>query len=278
MQDAGSPHIGCNKVCCTDLFDQENPDRKVVSLGLIDPRDKKRFLFEASPDLPTQMHMLLQSGGFAEGKMADGMLLTHAHIGHYSGLMYLGKEGLGAVQIPVYAMPRMQAFLRSNGPWSQLVDQQNISLQPLTEKAAVQLTSNLRVTPILVPHRDEFSETVGYVIEGPDKQALFIPDIDKWAKWTIPLIDAIASVDIAFVDGTFYDASEIPHRDMSEIPHPFVVETMSLLDHLPASEKQKVHFIHFNHTNPLLNAASTQSKEVIQRGYKIARLGDIVYL
>ena len=31
------------------------------------------------------------------------------------------------------------------------------------------------VTPIQVPHRDEYSETAGYIIKGKNKKALFIP-------------------------------------------------------------------------------------------------------
>ena len=41
-----------------------------------------------------------------------GIFLTHAHIGHYSGLIHLGKEALGAKGISVYAMPKMSFFLK----------------------------------------------------------------------------------------------------------------------------------------------------------------------
>eukprot|EP00957_Ditylum_brightwellii_P156501 11911053-Ditylum_brightwellii.AAC.1 len=69
-------------------------------------------------------------------KTPDGIFLTHAHIGHYTGLMYLGREALGAVDVPVYAMPRMRSFLKNNGPWSQLVSLGNINIQNLEEKSA----------------------------------------------------------------------------------------------------------------------------------------------
>ncbi|MGB5480857.1 MAG: MBL fold metallo-hydrolase, partial [Eudoraea sp.] len=197
---------------------------------------------------------------------------------HYTGLMYLGREGLGASNIKVFAMPVMDSYLRDNGPWSQLVGNQNISLQSVNNKQEISLTSNLSVIPFLVPHRDEYSETVGYKIIGPNKTVLFIPDIDKWYKWESNIIDEIRQVDYAFLDAGFFSEEEIDNRDISEIPHPTVLESMELFDKLPAHEKNKVWFIHMNHTNPMLNPESEQSKLVISNGYHIARFKNIFEL
>ncbi|MEC8498521.1 MAG: pyrroloquinoline quinone biosynthesis protein PqqB, partial [Pseudomonadota bacterium] len=57
-------------------------------------------------------------------------------------------------------------------------------------------------------------------------------------------------------------------------PHPFVTESMSLLSKLPYRERGKVWFIHMNHTNPLLNVDSEESKFVKNKGFNIARRGD----
>ena len=192
--------------------------------------------------------------------------------------MYLGKEALGAKNLPIYAMPRMKSYLETNGPWSQLVSQNNIFLSRLKKDSSVILSSNFSITPFTVPHRDEYSETVGYKIKGPNKTALFIPDINKWSIWEKRIIDEIAMVDYAFIDATFYDGNEINTRKISEIPHPFVIESMELFKGLPASEKSKIYFIHFNHTNPLLNPQSKQSKNVIKQGFKIARFGQVINL
>ena len=137
------------------------------------------------------------------------------------------------------------------------------------QDSAVQLTPNISVTPFRVPHRDEFSETVGYTISTPHKNVLFIPDIDKWEKWERSIAEEINKVDLAFLDATFYDGNELPNRNMSEIPHPFVVESMDLFDALPDSEREKVMFIHFNHTNPLL-LNTPQKQKVINKGYRVA--------
>ena len=192
--------------------------------------------------------------------------------------MFLGKEAMNASDVPVYVMPKFKLFIETNGPWDQLVNNKNIALKALNQKDTVEITSNLKIIPFKVPHRDEYSETVGYTIVGPNKKVLFIPDIDKWGKWEESIIEKVKQVDYAFLDATFFDAEEINNRDISEIPHPFVIESMSLFSSLPTSEKNKIHFIHFNHTNPLLNPESKQTKEVLQKGYKIARLGNTIQL
>ncbi len=140
----------------------------------------------------------------------------------------------------------MKEYLRSNGPWSQLVLLNNIALRPLANDSAVNLNSSLRITPLQVPHRDEYSETVGFRIESGARGILFIPDIDKWSTWNRNLAEEIKKSDMALLDGTFFANGELPGRDMKEIPHPFVTETMELLAELPASEKNKIVFIHFN--------------------------------
>lgn len=278
VQDAGSPHIACEKVCCDTLFKEPDASRKVVSLGIVDYIAQKTFLFEATPDMTTQLRDLRLEAGFKVTDNPDGIFLTHAHIGHYTGLVYLGKEAVNAKKVPVYAMSKMKGFLENNGPWSQLVDNQNIAITPLENNKEIKITAQLKVIPLTVPHRDEYSETVGYKIIGPTKKVLFIPDIDKWQKWKTSIVSEIEKVDYAFLDATFYDAEEINNRDISEIPHPFVVESMELFKNLSPREKKKVHFIHFNHTNPLLNNKSKQAQEVLANGFAIATKGNTIKL
>ncbi len=270
IQDGGSPHIGCIRDCCKDLFDQPDPDRQVVSIGLYDLINNKRYLFEATPDMPRQLKQLKEYGDPTDLEMADGIFLTHAHIGHYTGLMYLGKEAINAHEVPVYVMPQMLSFLETNGPWSQLVASKNVKLVSIENGQPIVLSKDIQVTPILVPHRDEYSETVGYRIQGPNKRALFIPDIDKWEKWDIDIIEEIKKVDYAFLDATFFSGAELNNRDISQIPHPFIVESMEKFQGLESIEKQKVIFIHFNHTNPVINPNSEEAKQVLINGFRIA--------
>ncbi|WP_417445256.1 MBL fold metallo-hydrolase [Joostella sp.] len=277
VQDAGAPQIGCDKDCCADLFNNPDASKKVTALGIYDQENGKSFLFEASPNINTQTK-LLKRYTQRESELPDGIFITHAHIGHYAGLMFLGKEAMNATNVPVYAMPKLKGFIENNGPWEQLINNSNIKIEALHQKDTIEITSNLSVIPFTVPHRDEYSETVGYTIIGPKKKVLFIPDIDKWQKWDTDIIDEIKKVDYAFLDATFFDAEEINNRDISEIPHPFVIESMDLFKNLKTSEKKKIHFIHFNHTNPLLNKESEQTKEVLKSGYNIARLNNTLAL
>lgn len=270
-QDAGYPQIGCYRPHCMPGWKNVNLQRGAVSLGVVDPKSKQKYLFEATPALPSQLFQL-HSIAPDEVFSLRGIFLTHAHIGHYTGLMYLGHEALGSNGIPVYAMPRMRQFLSSNGPWSQLVKFNNITIKPLAHKVSVDL-GNVTVTPFLVPHRDEFSETVGFRIVGPNRSAIFIPDINKWEQWSEDIVALIKDVDYALLDAAFYADGELPGRDMSKIPHPFVSESMALFDLMPIEQRNRIWFIHMNHSNPMLQADSPESQLVRKKGYRIAQEG-----
>ena len=127
-----------------------------------------------------------------------------------------------------------------------------------------------------MPHRDEYSETVGFQIKGPKKSLIYIPDIDKWEKWDQNIVDIINKNDLAMVDGSFYQNGEIPGRDMSEIPHPFIVESMDLMRSI--AKNNKIYLIHLNHTNPALVQDSAAQKEIINSGFNIAEFGMILNL
>ena len=277
-QDAGSPQIGCNKKCCVSLFGNPAIDRRVISLGLVDTENQKTYMFEATPDIGEQMKMLSKYETKSDKELVDGIFLTHAHIGHYTGLMYLGKEAMDAKNTPLYVMPKMESFLTENGPWDLLIKRKNVVLNRMEPESPVSLSKSIEVTPILVPHRDEYSETVGYLIKGPNKSALFIPDIDKWEKWEKDIVDEIQKVDYAFLDAAFYSGEEIDNRDIKEIPHPFVIESFEKFEALSEKEKNKIIFIHFNHSNPLLNPNSIESQLVLEKGFNIGKIGDVFEL
>jgi pyrroloquinoline quinone biosynthesis protein B len=275
-QDAGAPQMGCLSKFCQKAWEDQKLRGRVSSIALIDPDSKQRWIFDATPDLPAQFQHLKTITNDLSNKL-DGIFLTHAHIGHYTGLMYLGRESMGAADVKVYAMPRMKKMLAENAPWSQLVSLKNISLQPLQNQREIKLTESLKVTPFLVPHRDEFSETVGYKISLAEQSLIFIPDIDKWQKWDQKLEEVVRENDHVLIDATFFEDGEIP-RPMSEVPHPFVSETMELLKDLPMKDKNKVHFIHFNHSNPLIQGDKKKIKEVGKKGFRVAYVGQKIEL
>lgn len=271
-QDGGYPHIGCDRLCCQPAWENDSLRRFVVSAALVDPVARKWWLLEATPDIKDQLHLFHE---LTEGQYPDlpaGILVTHAHIGHYTGLMQLGKEALNSKNVPVYAMPRMKLFLATNGPWSQLVGLENIRLEELRADSATSLGEGISVTPLLVPHRDEFSETVGFRLKAGKRSFLFLPDIDKWYKWERELAEEVKQVDLAFLDGTFYYQNELPYRNVQSIPHPMVIETVDYFKPYEADLRKKVVFIHFNHTNPLIWVPAVRQK-VEREGFQVGEQG-----
>jgi pyrroloquinoline quinone biosynthesis protein B len=270
-QDAGYPQINCDKDCCKAFYSGEESKKSVSCLGLVDLQSQQKYIFDATPDI-TKQTQHLKENHLDNDKVIDGVFLTHAHIGHYTGLMYFGKEAMGANQIPVYTMPKMRTYLETNGPWDQLVTLNNIALKTLQHDSTVVLNTNLKVTPFLVPHRDEYSETVGYKIEGKHKSALFIPDINKWQTWKRDIIEEVKKVDYAFLDASFFKDGEL-QRDMSVIPHPFTSETTTLFENEDIKTKNKIYFIHFNHTNPTLLDAHPLKDSIRNLGFNFAKEG-----
>ena len=264
-QDGGAPHAGCSKECCEERWDNPEKHLKVSSIAIVDPKTNETWIIDATPDFASQLNSV------SDNKL-KGIFLTHAHIGHYSGLIHLGREVMGAKEVPVYAMPRMKQFLETNGPWNQLVRLNNISIQKINDNVAIQLNERLSITPFLVPHRDEYSETVGYKIEGPNKSLIFIPDIDKWDKWEVNVKELVKDNDYSLLDGTFYNIDELPGRDMSQIPHPFIVESINLFNNV---DKLGIYFIHINHSNPALNSNSDAFKNIINNGFGVAKRDQI---
>ena len=272
-QDGGYPHIGCEKSCCLPAWQNSELRQWIVSFALADPVTGKWWLFEATPDIKDQLHYFHAATAGRYNYLPNGIFITHAHIGHYTGLMQLGREALGSKEVPVYVLEKMSKFLETNGPWSQLVSLNNISIKKIIADESLALTSTIQVTAFTVPHRDEFSETAGFRINTSSKKYLFIPDIDKWEKWNKKIVTEVERADIALLDATFYSADELPHRDISEIPHPLVQETMKLFERASAL-KSKIHFIHFNHTNPLLRTTE-EKKDLEQAGFKIVIMGSV---
>lgn len=277
-QDAGYPQAACRKACCARAWADPKLRRRTASLAIVSPATSERWIIDCTPDFREQLRALDEAAPPVPGSVLTGILLTHAHIGHYLGLVHLGREVMGVRGMPVFAMPRMTAFLRGQGPWGQLVDLKNIELRPLAESTPLALAKGITVTPLLVPHRDEYSETVAFVVAGPRRSVLYLPDIDKWDRWATPIEEVLARVDVAYVDGTFFSGDELPGRDMAEIPHPFITESIERFARLPGKERAKVRFLHLNHTNPALDPAGDAARRIREAGHRVAEEGERIEL
>lgn len=266
-QDAGKPQLGCTEDCCVHL--SQNFEGSPVSLAILDSIQQEWYLMEASPALPFQIRKVPTY----YPELPHRVFLSHAHMGHYTGLIHFGREAANSKGIICHVGSRMSNFLRHNGPWSQLVELENIKLSTIENGARLNFP-HLEIEAIQVPHRDEFSETFGFILSGPKKKLLFIPDIDKWERWHLDIDSIIKTVDYALLDATFYDEKELPGRDMSEIPHPFVKESMERWDVLPREERSKIYFIHLNHSNPLWQTDSQAYQAVLREGFHVAKVGE----
>ncbi|HMP29953.1 MAG TPA: MBL fold metallo-hydrolase [Saprospiraceae bacterium] len=273
-QDAGYPQIGCQKECCLPVWKDLSKRKYPVSLAIIDSSAGKWYLIDATPDMKYQIQLFHEVTQSAYPYMPEAILLTHAHIGHYTGLIDLGREAMNAQGLKVYGSRRMKKFISKNGPWQQLVKLKNIDVQVFEEKT-FDIGSHLKITPLKVPHRDEYTDTYAFEINGKDNTCLYLPDIDKWQQWSNNIIEVVNRVDIAFIDATFYSGAELNfRRNIAEIPHPFVVESIDYFKDQTESFKNKLNFIHLNHTNPLLR--STQERvEIEGLGYRVGEQGKV---
>jgi len=274
-QDAGHPQAGCARTCCAIAWKDASARHRVSSLGIADPATGERWILDATPDFPDQLWSLNEKAGVSGDLPPTGILLTHAHIGHYTGLMHLGREAMGASNVKVYAMPRMTEFLTRDAPWSLLHTQKRIALQPLSTDTWTPLNARIQVRAVQVPHRDEISETVGFLVRGPKRTILYLPDIDKWSRWDTPIETLLSEVDAAWVDGTFFTADELPGRNMAEIPHPFIAESMERFSALNRKTRSRIRFIHLNHTNPALSPTSEAAAAIQAAGMSVAFLGEV---
>ncbi len=283
VQDGGLPHVACSCERCARARREPAFRRHVASLALHLPASDKVYLVDAPPDLGEQLDTVARLRGRAPaGRVdrapVDGVFLTHAHIGHYLGLAFFGFETVHTQKLPAWASARMGEFLRGNGPWSQLVRLEEIELRELRPGEPVALGEGVTVTPLQVPHRDEYSDTLGFVIRGPRRSVLYVPDTDSWRAWPRPLTEVLQGVDVALLDGTFYSLDELPGRAVSTIGHPLITESMDLLEPLVKAGKLSVVFTHLNHSNPALQPESAARRAIAVRGFRVLAEGEEIPL
>ena len=277
VQDGGLPHAACNCTRCDLARHDPTLARSVASLAVVIPRSNQVYLIDATPDVRLQIDRLADVRNVPEGRVdrspVDGIMLTHAHIGHYLGLAFFGFEAIHARGLPVYGTPKMAGFLRLNGPWDQLVKIGNIDLVEVNPGDGFDLDEGVRVELLAVPHRDEYADTVGYILRGPRSSLLYVPDTDGWDTWNPSLIEVLEDIDIAILDGSFYSLDELPGRDLASVKHPLITLSMDLLEENVRAGKTTIYFSHMNHSNPALEPASEARRTIEARGFHILAEG-----
>lgn len=266
-QDGGLPHAGCACGACTQARREPARVRRVASLGVVG-RTGRTLLVDATPDFPAQAAALAAAAG-REQPVPDALLLTHAHMGHYLGLAWLGREALDARGLPTWVTGRMDAFLRANRPWSHLVERGEVRLERLQPGVPLDF-DGVELHAFLVPHRAEDTDTVGLELRGPRARLVYVSDADVFPP---PLVERIHEADVALVDGTFHGPDELPHRDLLAVRHPFVRDSVRLL----AGGRGAVWFTHLNHSNPLL-APEASARPALPPGFGVAHDGQVFAL
>ncbi len=278
VQDAGFPQVGCYTPRCEAgrALMASGHGRYVSSLALIEPRAERFYLVDATPDITRQLDLIREPAfrrRAAERRPFDGIFLTHAHIGHYTGLSMLGREGMGMQETPVYCTQAMAGYLASNFPWRFLIDQGHVALRPLALGQWHRIDPLLEVRLLKVPHRDELADTVGFVFRGPERSLLFLPDINAWTLWERPVAEVVAGVEVALLDGTFWSLDELPGRTADEVPHPLMPQTMDALQGVVDQGRTRVVLTHLNNSNPALDDGGPEQAEIARRKFEIAREG-----
>ena len=271
VQDGGLPHAACDCVRCEAARRDDTRRRNIASLAILHPEPRQVFLIDATPDIRRQLDAVAGWKEFAQGRVdrapLAGVLLTHAHIGHYAGLAFLGFEAIHTRDLPVYCSQSMSAFLADNGPWSQLVELGNIERIEIVPGESFSLAPDLSVVPLEIPHRREYTDTLGFLISGPRRTVLYVPDTDSWRAWDPELTTYLDDVDVAILDGTFYSAEELPGRSVDSIGHPLITESMDLLQSW--SGRIEIYFTHLNHSNPALDPDAPERREITRRGFAV---------
>ncbi len=271
-QDGGLPQAGCYCAHCLKARKNKDFRRFVSSVAVINKKRNQIYLIDATPDIREQIDLLFLPHEFQKrGKRnpIDALLLTHGHTGHYSGLVHLGREAAGVKGLSVYCTHSMGGFLDKNGPWSLMVQLENINLKCFEVNKTIKLDEEISFRAIPVPHRAEFTDTVAFEIIGPQKRLLYLPDIDRWELVEQEIRELLSKVDYAMLDGTFFSADELPGRNMSQVPHPLIPHSIELFKDIASKKKGSIFFIHLNHTNKLLSDDKARGL-IRQQGFEIA--------
>ena len=262
-QDGGVPHPGCYCNTCRYYWGNQivlSPS----SLAIIE--EKRLHLIDVTRNLDRQLREV-------GNRNITDIWLTHGHIGHIDGIGLFGKEVMNEKNIKLHASESMIELILNTPKWNKLVEEKTLIPTQFKSNEAIQVSENLQITPIQVPHRDELTDTHAFVIKGPEKSLLYIPDHDSWEEtlymvkqksvdeWFVSL-----GIDIVLMDGTFWSKNELSRQ--SDVPHPPIEDSLERLNDLNRKDLE-VFFIHLNHTNPLLIPESDETKLLLDSGCKI---------
>jgi len=278
-QDGGVPQAGCSCERCVSALNDPTKVLYPVSC-VIRGLDGSVHLIEATRSLSHQLGIAATSLGKGDSLIPDSVSLTHAHLGHIEGIGQFGKESMGRSEMPLFSSSSVIRVLEErclSAPFQTNAVPSGISFSP-TEGCGFELEF------VRVPHRDEYSDTHAIKVIGPNHSLLFLPDHDDWGE-TLDLVGeenirgwlSSMGVEFAMIDGTFWSEGELGGRDMAQVPHPTISESLELLGERQEGDPEVI-FIHLNHTNPALDGDSSQANHLSDLGWSIGEQGSTILL
>ncbi len=266
-QDGGRPQAGCNKSCCIGLSPSEHS--YPTSLGIIS--DNNLHIIDVTRHLANQLQYL-------DNRVPTEVWLTHAHFGHVDGLGLFGRETMNVRGVKLHVSKSMAELIHQTPNWNLMIEQGVFVIQEMTDRQ-IEQQPGFSITPLLVPHRGELSDTHAFIIRGENKSLLYLPDHDSWdetlalykmntiREWLTSL-----NVDIALIDGTFWSSDELSSRNQASVPHPPIKQTIEMLGYKQHGDPDII-FFHLNHTNPVYDEWSEEYTQVVEMGWSIAKQG-----
>lgn len=249
-QDGGVPHLGCGCGRCRGAREDRNLQRSPASVKVYDEEKEVNYLFDVSPDIRFQVG----------DEFIDGIFVSHAHLGHLTGLLYLGTEAFNADRVPVYCSEKVDRFLHENPPYRLLMDRDNVETNVFADGEVVDVMG-IEVTPFEVVNKGYVpTDTHAFTIQSDRTTLFYVTDVDRWAEETL---DAIRAADIAIIDGCFWSAEEVERYQ--HVPHPPMEDSIADL----AGFDTDIYFTHMNHTNPVLDPDSPEREMVEENGFRV---------
>ncbi|MFH8799240.1 pyrroloquinoline quinone biosynthesis protein PqqB [Streptomyces sp. NPDC017936] len=278
----GIPQWNCACPGCSGA--RVHPERRRRHASLAVRTDEGRwYLVNATPDIGDQIeaHPALHPGPGARQTPIAGVVLTDAELDHTLGLARLREaDGLeilatAPVRRALTDRLRLDAVL---GPYTTLTWRDlpchggtsgpagrgpRISAVPVSAKRPRYAAD--------APEDDAWVVALRLYEPATGKSAVYAPAV---AVWSDALHQAAAEADCVIVDGTFWDDDEPRRTGISS-------RTATGMGHLPidgpggtagilASLSARCFYTHLNNTNPLVDPAAAQHKQLARLGVEVA--------
>jgi len=249
------------------------------------------FLLGASPDLRAQIEStpdLHPRDGFRHSPIA-GAILASADLDHVLGLLLLRELQplrVHATEPVIHLLReenRMFAMLNripGQVQWRVIRAGERLSLQTVEDSSlgidCMPVALSSRLPAYTTKNSTSNDAVLGLVLNGASGKKLgFFPQLPSLT----PELQAIfASLDYLLVDGTFWSDDELIRlqgagqraREMGHIPVGSQDGTLQQLKTLTNPRKM---YIHINNTNPMLNQAGPEYRQVCDAGWELAEDG-----